>query len=342
MSAIQYSNPEGEDGLYVFPHVELKYRREKLPEGTTYQLNLPPHLCGLESPTQNESIGILRYLALRLARLLSGYVSEEIVWYNLWKEETVLYDYLEIATAILAALEIEVISTSELGHVAVELNPIVENIEEFFTEEFIPLWHYMNTVHKDDDEVEQDEDEFEYDFSDAVFTVKELSGLYSFNFLRSHTRAVNLDIIRNLSGDDEDPIVVMGKISENQSSISSREFSQPLERILMCIMEVIYFFKNSGEIADSNSYEMDDSEMTSHDFLSEAVIFESLSISDVSITEQGAYRAVLRPGDSPTDFAEHVGFNFDDPFEETDPVDLITLGYYEYHFFTPDEPAELH
>ena len=341
MSDIQYNNPEGEDGLYVFPHVELKYRREKLPKGTIYQLNLPPHLCGLESPTQNESIGILRYLALRLARLLSGY-SDEIVWYNLWKEETVLYDYLEIATAILAALEIEVISTTELGHVAVELNPIVENIEEFFTEEFIPLWHYMNTVNKDDDEVEQDEDEFEYDFSDAVFTVKELNSLYSFNFLRSYTRAVNLDIIRNLAGDDEDPILVMGKISENQSSISSREFSQPLERILMCIMEVIYFFKNSGEIADSNDFEMDDSEMTSDDFLSEAVIFESLSISDVSITEQGTYRAVLRPGDSPTDFAEHVGFTFDDPFEETDPVDLITLGYYEYHFFTPDEPVELH
>jgi len=347
MSDIQYSNPEGEDGLYVFPHVELKYRREKLSNGTIYQLNLPPHLCGLESPTQNESIGILRYLALRLARLLNNFEDggyEELGggWYWIWKEETSLNDYLEIATAILAALEIDICSTSDLGHVTVELNPIIDEIEKFFIEDFIPLWHYMNTANPRNEDDEDHEEDFEYDFNDAVFTAKELSELYSFNFLYPHHRVINIDQI--MLGDGVDPVEVIEKVDAAHPGNSASDAATPIERILQCIIEVLYFFKNSGEIAESNNYDINPEHMNSHEFLMEAVVLDSLGISEITSTERGTYRTVMKLGLQPTKFADDLGFSFQnfDPFEEMDPVDLITLGYYEYHFFTPDDPTELH
>ena len=93
MSGIQFSDPEDEEDCHVFPFVEIEYRIEELPPGTRFQLPLPSYLCGLESPTTNEKIGVLRLLALRTARVLEsaslGVEELELGWFDAWKEETI-------------------------------------------------------------------------------------------------------------------------------------------------------------------------------------------------------------------------------------------------------------
>ena len=341
MSGIQFTDPEDEEDCHVFPFVEIEYRTEELPPGTRYQLPLPSYLCGLDSPTTNEKIGVLRLLALRTARVLEsaslGVEELELGWFDAWKEETNLQDYLEIATALLAALEITVSSTSDSGHITIELNPIVEKIQEFFLEDFIPLWHYMNTANEDDD------DDFEFDFSNATFSVEELRKRYAFNFLYPEFRVVNLDQI--MLGDAVDPVEVIEKASTPQSEAAAHKTNQPLERVLQCIIEVLYFFKNSGEISDDRDYFINPENMDSHQFWMEAIILDSLEISEISPTEEGTYLAVLKIGDQPTKYAEELGYydpDETDPFGVMEPTGLITLGWYEYYFFTPDDPTELH
>jgi hypothetical protein len=340
MSGIQFSDPEDVDECHIFPFVEIEYQTEELPPGTRYQLPLPSYLCGLESPTTNEKIGVLRLLALRTARVLEsaslGVEELELGWFDAWKEETNLQDYLEIATALLAALEITVISTSETGRVTVELNPIIEKIQEFFLEDFIPLWHYMNTANEDY------VDDFEFDFSNATFSVEELRERYAFNFLHPEFRVVNLDQI--MLGDAVDPVEVIEKASTPQSEAATHKTNQPLERVLQCIIEVLYFFKNSGEISDDRDYFINPENMDSHQFHLEAIVLDSLEISEISPIEQGGYRAVLKIGDQPTKYAEELAYYDDgtDPFGVMEPTGLITLGWYEYYFFTPDDPTELH
>jgi hypothetical protein len=257
-------------------------------------------------------------------------------WYWAWKEETDTNDYLEIATAILAALEMTVSSTSDTGHIKVELNPTIEKIQDFFLEDFIPLWHYMNTAN------ENDEDDFEYDFSNATFSVEELSEKYAFNFLQPLYRVVNFDQI--MLGDGVDPVEVIEKAGNPQSEDAVHKSNQPIERVLQCIIEVLYFFTNSGAIDEDGGYEINPEHMDSHDFLMEVIILDSLEISEISPTAEGAYRAVLKIGDQPTKFANDFGFSLQnsDPFKDLEPSGLITLGWYEYYFFTPDDPTELH
>ena len=73
---------EPDDDLFNLPWVPLEPRQPPVKDVSQLEMKLPDYLCGLAEPTVEEQIAILRYLALRLARVL--YVIE-------WPEGCLLY-----------------------------------------------------------------------------------------------------------------------------------------------------------------------------------------------------------------------------------------------------------
>ena len=372
MTELQFTSNEGDYYLYstYLPSLQLQERSKPLASGEDLQFTLPTALCGLEEPTLHESLGVLRFLASRLARVLYIAGCEDgLSWYHSYYEETTVDDFLEVATIILAALDTEVVSTSKNGEITLDFSPIVENLDEFFLVDFVPVAHYLRVANPDGDE------DFEYDFNGGCIAGDALKKIYSFvNFYKTK-RIIDLD---SLLQEDQEAVEIEEVVAVRINGISTlqprRELTQPIDQVLLCIIGVLQFFACSAELIydgvnddedptleqlekDRNEYveEFPDEEEAAQDtfnerahgeiknfeFILESAAFHALGITSIVETENGSFRATLV---LPTDPLEHLrilglspesDFRFDDPFDDYESVGLVSLGYWEYFFFTP-------
>ena len=377
MTELQFTSNEDDYYLYptFLPSLQLQERSKPLASGEDLQFTLPTVLCGLEEPTLHESLGVLRFLASRLARVLYIAGCEDgLAWYHSYYEETTVDDFLEVATILLAALDTEVVSTSKTGEITLDFSPIVENLDEFFLVDFVPVAHYLRVANPDGDE------DFEYDFNGGCITGDALKKIYSFvNFYKTK-RIIDLD---SLLQEDQESVEFEEVIAVRINGISTlqpkRELTQPMDQVLLCIIGVLQFFGFSAELIydgrnddedptleqlekDRNEYieEFPDEEEAAQDtfnerahgeiknfeFMIENVAFHALGITSIAETENGSFRATIV---LPTDPLEHLrilglspesDFRFDDPFDGYESVGLVSLGYWEYFFFTPEDDEE--
>ena len=377
MTELQFTSNEGDYYLYstYLPSLQLQERSKPLASGEDLQFTLPTVLCGLEEPTLHESLGVLRFLASRLARVLYIAGCEDgLAWYHSYYEETTVDDFLEVATILLAALDTEVVSTSKTGEITLDFSPIVENLDEFFLVDFVPVAHYLRVANPDGDE------DFEYDFNGGCITGDALKKIYSFvNFYKTK-RIIDLD---SLLQEDQESVEFEEVIAVRINGISTlqpkRELTQPMDQVLLCIIGVLQFFGFSAELIydgrnddedptleqlekDRNEYieefpdeeevaqetfiERAHGEMKNFEFILENAAFHALGITSIAETENGSFRATIV---LPTDPLEHLrilglspesDFRFDDPFDGYESVGLVSLGYWEYFFFTPEDDEE--
>jgi hypothetical protein len=337
-------------------------------------MRLPDDLCGLSDPTVQEQIAVLRYLALRLARVL--YVvewPEGLAWYQSLCEDTTLSDDLEVATAVLAALSATVVSTSPNGEIIMDFNPIVDEFEDFIYDNFIPITHYLRSANPDGDE------DFEYEFDDAFIGREALEKIYAFIFFLKAHRIIDLDQIFALEDDKPSHSVV----AVNKTGVSTlqptRSFDTPIDKIKLTIIEVVQLFKYSSEYGDLFAgirYEDIDVEelrkdmreyieefpdevdvaeeifeershghMYDFEFLAESAVFHDLGITSITEGEDGWLRATLSPAADQGETLNNVGFflegeDVDDPLADEEPAGLVHLGFYEWYFFMPSDDAD--
>ena len=377
MTELQFTSNEDDCYLYstYLPSLQLQERSKPLASGEDFQFTLPTVLCGLEEPTLHESLAVLRFLASRLARVLYIAGCEDgLAWYHSYYGETTVDDFLEVATILLAALDTEVVSTSKTGEITLDFSPIVENLDEFFLVDFVPVAHYLRVANPDGDE------DFEYDFNGGCITGDALKKIYSFvNFYKTK-RIIDLD---SLLQEDQESVEFEEVIAVRINGISTlqpkRELTQPMDQVLLCIIGVLQFFGFSAELIydgrnddedptleqlekDRNEYieefpdeeevaqetfiERAHGEMKNFEFILENAAFHALGITSIAETENGSFRATIVP---PTDPLEHLrilglspesDFRFDDPFDGYESVGLVSLGYWEYFFFTPEDDEE--
>ena len=363
MTELQFTSNEGDDSWFI-PHVELQERSKPLAFGDDLQFPLPAALCGLEELTLHESLGVLRFLAFRLARVLYIVTDDGLAWYQSYYEDTTVDDYLEVAAALLAALRIEVVSTSKTGEITVDFSPIVEDLEQFFLDEFVPLAHYLRVANPD---VELD---------DAWIVGDALKKIYSFvNFYKTK-RIIDLDSLLQLDQQETGEEVVAVRINGISTLQPKRELTQPMDRVLLSIIGVLQFLGYSSEYGelyagfnddedptleqlekDRDEYieEFPDEEEVAHEgfndrahgeiknfeFRSETAAIHTLGITSISETEDGSFRATLVLSTDPLEYLRPLGYceedNYGDrdPFVDYEPVGLVSLGWYEYFFFTP-------
>ena len=375
MTELQFTSNEG-DGYRLFPSVQLQERSKPLASGDDLQFNLPTALCGLEEPTLHESLGVLRFLAFRLARVLCVVSREHgLAWYQSYYEDTTVDDYLEVATALLAALRTDVVSTSKTGEITVDFSPIVEDLEQFFLDEFVPIAHYLRVANPDGDE------DFEYDFDDAFIGGDALKKIYSFvNFYKTK-RIIDLDSLLQEDQESGWKEVVAVRINGISTLQPKRELTQPMDRVLLSIIGVLQFLGYSSEYGDlyagfnddedptleqlekdRDEYieEFPDEEEVAHEsfnenahgeiknlnFSEEAAVIHTLGITSITETEDGSFRATLVLSTDPLEYLRPLGYceeddyGSGDPFVYDEPVGPVSLGWYEYVFFTPDDDEE--
>lgn len=375
MTELQFTSNEG-DGYGLFSSVQLQERSKPLASGDDLQFNLPTALCGLEEPTLHESLGVLRFLAFRLARVLCVVSREHgLAWYQSYYEDTTVDDYLEVATALLAALRTEVVSTSKTGEITVDFSPIVEDLEQFFLDEFVPIAHYLRVANPDGDE------DFEYDFDDAFIGGDALKKIYSFvNFYKTK-RIIDLDSLLQEDQQETDEEIVAVRINGISTLQPKRELTRPMDRVLLSIIGVLQFLGYSSEYGDLYTGFNDDEDPTleqlekdrdeyieefpeeqenahrifnrdAHgeikklDLVIESVAIHTLGITSITETEDGSFRATLVLSTDPLEYLRPLGYceendwSSGDPFVYDEPVGPVSLGWYEYVFFTPDDDEE--
>ena len=374
MTELQFTSNEGDDSWFI-PHVELQERSKPLAFGDDLQFPLPAALCGLEELTLHESLGVLRFLAFRLARVLYIVTDDGLAWYQSYYEDTTVDDYLEVAAALLAALRIEVVSTSKTGEITVDFSPIVEDLEQFFLDEFVPIAHYLRVANPDGDE------DFEYDFDDAFIGGDALKKIYSLvNFYKTK-RIIDLDSLLQLDQQETGEEVVAVRINGISTLQPKRELTQPMDRVLLSIIGVLQFLGYSSEYgelyAGFNDYEdptleqlekdrdeyieeFPDEEEVAHekfndrahgevknlDLIIESAAFHTLGITSITETEDGSFRATLVVLTDLFDCLRNLGYCEENdyghlsPFVFDEPVGPVSLGWYEYFFFTPDDDEE--
>jgi len=362
---------EPDDNSYYFPGIDLEKRKSSKKDFSELQMSLPDDLCGLTEPTLEEQIAVLRYLALRIARILYMATRPDgLSWYYSYYEDTTLSDYLEVGTAVLASLNASVTSTSPDGSIAMDLDP-VEDLEEFFYDHFMPMASYFRVSNPDGDE------DFEYDFNDAFVGREALDELYEFIFFFETQQIIDLDRIF-ASGDEATSGRATVAISRSGSSTlqPARIFDKPLDRIMLTIIGVIQFFKYSSEYGglytgghyveidfdelrtdmmehieefpDEEEYareifeEQSLGHINDYEFLAEFLVFNDLGIVAIDEDEDGWLHATLTPAANQLEPLFAVGLNpesenCDDPLEEEEPVGLVRLGFYEWYFFTPSD-----
>jgi hypothetical protein len=370
MTELLFTSNEGDD-YFLVPSVQLQERPKPLASGERLQFTLPASLCGLEEPTLHESLGVLRFLAFRLARVL--YIAEwpdGLFWYESYYEDTTFDDYLEVATALLAALSTNIVSTSETGEITVAISPIVEELREFFVNDFVPMAHYLRNANPEGDE------DFEYDFDDAFIGEDALRKIYSLKFFYEKNRIIDLDHIFNHGSEDSDDMGVIAVKKDGESPLlSSRNFSEPLDRVLLSIIGVLQFFKMSSEIGDDThdddeptleDHQRDlreyieefpdeeesaresfqktiDGELYDYEFCAESIALHELGITSIRPTDDAQwFHATLTQPANSYEFAEKLGFlddpdSFSDPFTDDEPAGMVRLGWYEFFFFTHEE-----
>ena len=375
MTELQFTSNEGDDSWFI-PHVELQERSKPLASGDDLQFPLPAALCGLEEPTLHESLGVLRFLAFRLARVLCVVSREHgLAWYQSYYEDTTVDDYLEVATALLAALRTDVVSTSKTGEITVDFSPIVEDLEQFFLDEFVPIAHYLRVANPDGDE------DFEYDFDDAFIGGDALKKIYSFvNFYKTK-RIIDLDSLLQEDQESGWEEVVAVRINGISTLQPKRELTQPMDRVLLSIIGVLQFlgysseygelyagfnddedptleqlekdrdeyieeFPEEEEVAHESFNDRAHGEIKSLEFTEEAAVIHTLGITSITETEDGSFRATLVLSTDPLEYLRPLGYCEEndygngDPFVYDEPVGPVSLGWYEYVFFTPDDDEE--
>lgn len=377
MTELQFTSNEGDYYLYstYLPSLQLQERSKPLASGEDLQFTLPTALCGLEEPTLHESLGVLRFLASRLARVLYIAGCEDgLAWYHSYYEETTVDDFLEVATILLAALDTEVVSTSKTGEITLDFSPIVENLDEFFLVGFVPVAHYLRVANPDGDE------DFEYNFDDGCMAGDALKKIYSFvNFYKTK-RIIDLD---SLLQEDQESVEFKEVVAVRINGISTlqpkRELTQPLDQVLLCIIGVLQFFGSSAEViydgvnddedptleqlekerdeyiqefpneeevAQETFIERAHGEMKNFEFILENAAFHALGITSITETENGSFRATLTLPADPLEHLRILGlspesdFRFDDPFDDYESVGLVSLGCWEYFYFTPEDDEE--
>ena len=366
MTELQFTSNEGDDSWFI-PHVELQERSKPLASGDVLQFPLPPALCGLEEPTLHESLGVLRFLAFRLARVLCVVSREDgLAWYQSYYEDTTVDDYLEVATALLAALRTDVVSTSKTGEITVDFSPIVEDLELFFLDEFVPLAHYLRVANPD----------VELDLDDAWVVGDALKKIYSFANFYKTKRIIDLDSLLQLDQQETGKEVVAVRINGISTLQPKRELTQPMDRVLLSIIGVLQFLGYSseyGELYDGSNDDEDptleqlekdrdeyieefpEEEENAHEifndrahgeiknlnFSEEAAAIHTLGITSITETEDGSFRATLVLSTDPLEYLRPLGYceeddyGSGDPFVHDEPVGPVSLGWYEYFFFTP-------
>jgi hypothetical protein len=375
MTELQFTSNEG-DGYRLFPSVQLKERSKPSASEDDLQFTLPAALCGLEEPTLHESLGVLRFLAFRLACVLDiASDGELLAWYQSYYADTTIDDYLEVATALLAALRIDVVSTSKTGEITVDFSPIVEDLEQFFLDEFVPIAHYLRVANPDGDE------DFEYDFDDAFIGGDALKKIYSFvNFYKTK-RIIDLDSLLQEDQESGWEEVVAVRINGISTLQPKRELTQPMDRVLLSIIGVLQFLGYSSEYGELYDGFNDDEgptleqlevdrdeyieefpeekeyaherfndrahgEVKNFEFIMESAAFHTLGITSITEIEDGSFRATLVLSTDLFDCLRKFGFCEQDdyehrsPFVFVEPVGPVSLGWYEYVFFTPDDDEE--
>jgi hypothetical protein len=87
-------------------------------------------------------------------------------------------------------------------------------------------------------------------------------------------------------------------------------------------------------------------EIKSLEFTEEAVAIHTLGITSITETEDGSFRATLVLSTDPLEYLRPLGYCEEndygngDPFVDDEPVGPVTLGWYEYFFFTPDNDED--
>jgi hypothetical protein len=367
MSHFQFTNPEEKEDYFVFPFAESKDRVIPIRRPEVEEIVLPSELRGLDEVSQNEATGVLRFLALKMARAL--YMTnfpEGYFWYDSVTGATDFDDFLEVATAILAALQVDIISTDDQGGIELLMYPRVEDLKEFFLQDFIPIWHY---IHNANSELVE---EYQYDFENEFDPNIDLSEKYGFGFFSDAKRIVNLDAVFNLEYQDDEPLVVAVTTDGPSDLQPTREFTTPLDRILQVIIGVLYFFNASGnrttffnrnlsfeeyeakmheyikefpdeeELAGEGFHENIHGHVLDHDLIPEAAVLQTLGIVDVAQREDDWYHVSLMPPENQAEVLNDLGFNDGDgdPLRYLDFAGPISLGIYEYSFFSPDEDDE--
>lgn len=359
------------DDIFNLPWVPLEKRKPSVKDVSHLEFKLPADLRGLSEPTLEEQIAVLRFLALRMARVL--YVvewPEGLAWYQSFYEDTTLSDCLEVATAVLAALDATVVSTSLDGDITMDFYPVVDDFEDFVYDSLIPITHYLRSANPDGVE------DFEYNFEDAFIGREALEKLYSFVFLFRTHRIIDLSQLFVAVDDETTGRSIVAASKTGVSTLQpARTFDQPLDKVLLTIIAVIQFFKYSSEYGDlfagfeNEEIDVDalrqdmleyieefpDEEDAAREtfeeeilgqlndlhFLAESAVFHDLGITSISEGEEGWLRATLSPNPDQGETLINLGIylegdEIEDPLLEEEPVGLIRLGYYEWHFFTPD------
>jgi hypothetical protein len=363
---------EPDDDLYNLPWVPLEPRQQPVKDVSQLAMKMPDDLCGLTDPTVEQQIAVLRYLALRLARVL--YVvewPEGLAWYQSFYEDTTLSDDLEVVTAVLAALNATVVSTSSDGEITIDFYPVIDEFEEFIYDRFIPITHYLRSANPDEEE------DFEYEFNDAFIGREALEKIYAFIFFFRTHRIIDVDRIIAMDEDDssENSVVAVNKTGVSPLQ-PTRSFDKPLDKIMLTIIGVIQFFKYSseyGQLFAGIRYEEIDVEqlrkemleyieefpneveaaeetfeaeshghMYDFEFMAESAIFHDLGITSIAESEDGWLRATMSPPKDQGDRLNKLGFyleaeDIDDPLAEEEPVGLVRLGFYEWYFFMPSD-----
>jgi hypothetical protein len=110
--------------------------------------------------------------------------------------------------------------------------------------------------------------------------------------------------------------------------------------------EYIQEFPNEEEVAQETFIERAHGEMKNFEFILEGAAFHALGITSITETENGSLRATLTLPADPLEHLRILGlspesdFRFDDPFDDYESVGLVSLGCWEYFYFTPDDDKE--
>lgn len=366
MNALHFHSDS--ETTYYFPFVELRERATALSSAEEFSIPLPTELHGLTSPTEEETLAIVRFLAFRIARVLSNSAwPDGLRWYESYYEQTTFADYLEAATALLAALNLKIESTSDSGEISVLLKPSIEDLKDLFLEKLIPKMHHFRIFNPDE------EGDFE-DNSDYIsVNESELQNLYSLNFFLESNRLIDLEPIYQMIETDD----LAKPVAVRRSGVSTlqpdRDFSSPLDRVLITVLTVIKFFQNSSEIDESNDEftyeersieelrqdmldyieefpdEVEVAEEIFHEsahgvvaglaFLTEAAVLNELGIISISDAGDEFISATLLQDTDDLSYLRQLGFptNSDDdeicdPFVFDEPIGIVHLGWYEQFF----------
>jgi len=358
-----------EVGIGLFPFLEARELRKGQRSMIDDKSFLPQHLRGLSNPTVEESIEIVRRLALRGARVIHvGFngESDDLGWFGCPEEDYEFDMSLHVSTICLASIGLKVESTGPDGEINVRLNPWMDVLRDWLLEEYVPSYHYLVSANLDDD------DSFEYDLYDKLSHADLIDPPYNYFFFEDHYEFVDVDSLMSQSFHgypDEAPVVARrkGGLSDKEAL---RSFEGPFDELVRCLVTAIKFFHLSGsedpfvlhsvdelrrvmveyieefpkeiENAQENFEEDARGELGDYKFWFVPAFLEAIGLTSIRDDGDDRVVAALKPPDNwqavfekRDDYAAERDF-----FKDFEIVGPISLGAFELLYFTDDEDED--